>query len=92
MGAADAVPDPPGHLQDLLQRLRRHGFTEIESRHDANSFGNAVRVFQRDPITIRIVRDRGDWSAEMTADGWPRHEHAGVEWVFPPPHISEDDD
>lgn len=79
------VPDPPGHLLDLIERLDKHGFSEVEASCDARSFGNVVRLFLRPPVRVRIIRDRGDWSAEFTADGWPTHDHFGDEWVFLPP-------
>ena len=89
MPARAEGPEPPQHLLELIARLRQSGFSEVEARYDASSFGNGLRVFERPPIKLRIVRDRGDWSAELTADGWPRHEHFGEDWVLLPPVISE---
>ena len=88
MPVDEGVPDPPGQLRDLIQRLLSHGFTEVRSEVSAESFGNVLRVFERKPIRVRIVRDRGDWSAELTADGWPHDDHFGEEWVFLPPLIT----
>jgi hypothetical protein len=88
-----SVPDPSGHLLDLIQRLRQHGFRETESSYDPSHFGNVLRIFERNPVRVRIVRDRGDWSAEMTAAGWSTHEHSslGEEWLFLPPLLNESD-
>ncbi len=89
MATNDQVPDPPGHLKDLADRLLSQRFVEVQSEYDAESFGNVVRVFERKPVRVRIVRDRGVWSAELTADPWLQRDHFHEEWVFLPPLIAE---
>ena len=83
-------PEPPAHFPRLIARLIQAGFEEVETTYSPESFGNLVRVFERAPIRVRIVRDRGEWSAEMNADGWPRHDHFGDDWVLLPPVFSEE--
>ena len=61
----------------------------MQSEYAAESFGNVLRIFEREPVRIRIVRDRGDWSAELTAAGWPEQEHFGEDWVLLPPVVAE---
>ena len=85
----EAIPDPPGHLSELIERLLSQGFTEVHSEYDAGSFGNVRRVFERKPAQVRVVRDRGDWSAELTAEGWPHDDHFGEDWVFLPPSATD---
>ena len=89
MPSSTDVPDPPGHLLALIDQLRNHGFTEVDASYDAQVFGNAARVLERPPIKVRIVRDRGEWSAEFTGEGWPPREGFGEEWVWLPPTISQ---
>lgn len=83
-----AAPDPPGHLHDLMEGLLSHGFEEVQSEYAADRFGNVVRVFERKPVRVRLVRDRDEWSAELTAAGWPAHSHFGEEWILLPPLIT----
>lgn len=83
------LPEAPSHLRDLIERLQAHGFEEVQSEHAAHSFGNVLRMFEREPVRIRVVRDRGDWSVEITAAGWPTHEHFGEDWVVMAPGFSE---
>lgn len=90
MSADETVPEPPGHLRDLVDRLLSHGFEEVQSDFARESFGNVMRVFERKPVRVRVVRDRGDWSADLTADGWPPQQ-LGDDWVFLPPLIAEGD-
>jgi hypothetical protein len=91
MTEPEALPEPPGHLLELVQRLIRQGFEEIETEYSPESFGNVLRVFERAPVRVRVVRDRGDWSAEVTAQGWSRPEHFGEDWVVLPPVLSDPD-
>jgi hypothetical protein len=89
MTEREALPEPPGHLLDLVKTLKRHGFEEIKTEYSPERFGNVLGIFERPPVRVRVVRDRGDWSAELTAQGWPKHEHFGEDWVSWPPVLPD---
>jgi hypothetical protein len=80
-------PEPPGHIATLIQTLEKSGFRTIYRDEVAQGFGNFVQVFERPPVRIRVVRDRGQWRAELTADGWPRDPRWGEPWVLLPPTV-----
>ena len=40
---------------------------------------SALIVFRREPVEIRLVKDRSQWSVDLIADGWPEQDQI----VFP---------
>jgi hypothetical protein len=80
-------PEPPGHIATLIQTLEKSGFQTIYKDEVAQGFGDFMQVLERPPVRIRVVRDRGQWSAQLTADGWPRDLRWGEPWVLLPPTV-----
>ena len=69
MPARAAGPEPPQHLLELIARLRQSGFSEVEARYDASSFGNVLRVFERPPSSFGSsgIAATGQRSSPLTA-------------------------
>ena len=80
-------PEPPGHIATLIHTLEKSGFRTIYRDEVAQGFGDFMQVLERPPVRIRVVRDRGQWSAQLTADGWPRDPRWGEPWVLLPPTV-----
>ena len=40
---------------------------------------SAVVTYRREPIEIHLVKDRSQWSVDLTVDGWPKAQKV----VFP---------
>jgi hypothetical protein len=74
-------PEVPAELASLVRDLERHAFQTTYRDETPQAFGNFVQVLERPPLSVRIVRDRGQWRAEFTAKEWPRHPQWGEEWV-----------
>lgn len=74
-GLSDEVsPDLSKPLKRFVRELLAYGFEEISDASDAH--GNRVLVFRREPVELRIIRDRGTWTADVAADNWPDGDRA----------------
>jgi hypothetical protein len=40
---------------------------------------SALIVFRREPLEIRLVKDRSQWSVDLMVEGWPERDRL----VFP---------
>jgi hypothetical protein len=60
----------PPEVNDLGAELRRRGYFVADERYDDDAFGNALILFERDGTLVRVMRDRGQWFAEVSAAGW----------------------
>jgi hypothetical protein len=81
------APEPPGHIATLIHTLEESGFRTLYKDEVAGGFGDFMQVLERSPVRIRVVRDRGVWSVQLTADGWPRDPRWGESWVLLPPTV-----
>ena len=81
------LPEPPGHIATLIRTLERSGFRTVYRDEVAQGFGDFMQVLERPPVRIRVVHDRGQWRAQLTADGWPRDPRWGEPWVLLPPTV-----
>lgn len=60
----------PVEAEDLRLYLLNRGFTTTAERYEPASFGNALVQLERDPMAVRFVRDRGQWTVEIARLGW----------------------
>ena len=58
----------PESVAWLVRQLGDSGFTQVEDQ--AGSMDSRLIVFRRDPVELRLVKDRGQWSVDLIADGW----------------------
>lgn|SRR5215208_1854971 len=84
----DPLREPPGHLAQLVNTLRFHGFAECYRDERPGDFGSFMRVYERDPVRVRIIWDGRDrrWLAQLTSTTWPPSQF-GEEWVTLPPQV-----
>jgi hypothetical protein len=54
--------------------LQSDGWVRVSDETHPESFGNRLVVFYREPVTLRLVRDRGQWSADVLAHGWDENQ------------------
>lgn len=85
--AADVALDPA--LLDRIDGLVAPGVTlnPADTSYGEQILQPSLQVLERPPVRIRVVRDRGQWRVELTADGWPRDPRWGEPWVLLPPTI-----
>jgi hypothetical protein len=57
-------PSLPTSLQKLREWLEMEGFDLIESQYRDSDFGNTLLLFRRHGLSIRMIRDRGQWFVE----------------------------
>ena len=63
--------DLPEPLQALVARLEAGGFERCSDETDAENFGNRLLELADGARELRLVRDRGAWSAELrVASAW----------------------
>ena len=62
--------DLPESVAWLVRQLDSDGWTRVSDETSPESFGNRLVVYRREPVTRRLVRDRGEWSVDLIADGW----------------------
>ena len=67
-----AVTDLPENVAWLARQLERSGFTR--THEETGSMDSAVIVFRRDPVEVRLVKDRSQWSTDLIAKGWPERD------------------
>jgi hypothetical protein len=60
----------PAAVEWLARQLLSRGFTRQSDDTNPEFFGNRLVVFRREPIEIRLVKDRGQWTCDLIADGW----------------------
>lgn len=58
----------PQALRELVNVLVTNGYEQVEQRAPA-SFGDELVTFSRDAVSIRLVRDRGQWVVEASPNG-----------------------
>jgi hypothetical protein len=56
----------------FVRQLENNGFSRTHD--EVGTMDSAVITFRRDPVEIRLVKDRSQWSADLLADGWPQHD------------------
>jgi hypothetical protein len=66
----------PAPLETLRAVLEERGFWLAEQEHREDSFGDTFLVLVRRGLSVRIVRDRGQWSVEVSGPG-------GDQWFSP---------
>jgi hypothetical protein len=64
-----AEDDLPGPLSELVARLESSGFERRADKLDRESFGNRLLELVEGPRELRLVLDRGDWSAQLRVAG-----------------------
>ena len=63
------VPDPVVEdLGSLLAQLSSIGFNAVDSAYSAAGFGNYHVSLQRDSVTLRLTRDRGQYIIDAPVD------------------------
>ena len=84
----EPLPDPPDHLADLVAALLRGGFDETYRDEREIGFGSFMRVYERDPVRIRIVYNgkEREWFAQLNTRTWSPDDFGEV-WVVLPPRI-----
>lgn len=60
-----------------MRQLESSGFTC--THEEVGEMDSAVIVFRRDPVEVRLVKDRSQWSTDLIAEGWPERDRV----VFP---------
>ena len=66
------TPELPTTIDDLRTWLIIQGFQEEERFYDSRSFGDWLIVLARPPCRVRIVRDRSQWSIDISGEHIPR--------------------
>lgn len=68
------------HMQDsfpenvvwFVQQLESSGF--VETDRAGGTMDSGVIAFRREPVEVRLVKDRSQWSVDLIADGWPERD------------------
>ena len=69
--------DLPQDVAWFVRQLEGSGFTQ--THEETGTMDSALIVFRREPVEIRLVKDRSQWSVDLIADGWPEQDQI----VFP---------
>ena len=62
----------PKAVGEFVRQLQRTGFVEVA--RDEGPMDSGSIEFRREPTTITLIKDRGQWFAALTADGWGKHD------------------
>ena len=60
--------DLPENVGWFVQQLESSGF--VETHGEGGTMDSGVITFRREPVELRLVKDRAQWSADLIADGW----------------------
>ena len=71
------MSDLPENVAWVVRQLHSSGFTE--THRETGTMDSALIVLRREPVEVRLVKDRSQWSMDLIADGW--HERDRV--TFP---------
>jgi hypothetical protein len=66
------VSDLPESVAWFVRQLERRGFAR--THEEVGGMDSAIIAFHRDPVEIRLVKDRSQWSVDLIADGWPERD------------------
>jgi hypothetical protein len=69
--------DLPEDVAWFVQQLQGSGFKQ--THEETGPMDSALIAFRREPVEIRLAKDRSQWSVDLIADGWPQHDRI----VFP---------
>jgi len=56
----------PSPIQQLREQLEELGFWLAEEEHRDDGFGDLFLVLTRRGLGVRLIRDRGQWSVEVS--------------------------
>jgi hypothetical protein len=59
----------PDSVARFIRQLDASGFERVGDEK-SKSFGDRLITFERAPIEIRLIRDRGQWTADLIAEDW----------------------
>ena len=71
------MSDLPESVAWFVRQLESMGFTR--THEEVGSMDSALITFRREPVEIHLVKDRSQWSVELSVDGWPKRDQV----VFP---------
>jgi hypothetical protein len=63
------MDDVPRSVAGFLRRLRASRF-ELVHEETGGHMGSGLMVFRRQALEIRVINDRGQWTADLVADDW----------------------
>lgn len=63
------MTEMPESVARCADQLRGRGFVEVDAQ--TGPMNSGVIAFRRDPVALRTVKDRGQWSVDLTAPDWP---------------------
>ncbi len=69
--------DLPESVAWLVRQLESNGFMRTDE--EVGTMDSAQITFRREPIEIYLVKDRSQWSVDLSVDGWPKRDRV----VFP---------
>ncbi len=52
----------------FVRQLESSGF--VETLREGGPMDSGVIEFRREPVEVRLVKDRSQWSTDLIADGW----------------------
>lgn len=52
--------------------MRSSGF--VETHRETGTMDSGIITYRREPIEVRLVKDRSQWSVDLIADGWPERD------------------
>jgi hypothetical protein len=64
--------DLPDSVARFIQRLEANGF--VRTHEETGPTDSGLIAFHRDPVEIRLVKDRSQWSVDLIANGWPERD------------------
>jgi hypothetical protein len=60
--------DLPENVAWFVRQLASSGF--VETGREGGKMDSGVIAFRREPVELRLVKDRSQWSVDLIADGW----------------------
>jgi hypothetical protein len=60
--------DLPENVAWFVRQLQSSGFTE--THRETGTMDSALIAFRREPVEVRLIKDRSQWSVDLIADGW----------------------
>jgi hypothetical protein len=66
------VTDLPENVDWFVRQLGSSGF--IETRREEGTMDSELIVFRREPVEVRLIKDRSQWSVDLIADTWPERD------------------
>jgi hypothetical protein len=66
------MSDLPEIVARFVRQLEANGF--VRTHEETGPMDSGLIALRREPVELRLVKDRSQWSVDLIANGWPERD------------------